>query len=331
MTLGGLSLHCAVLSKPSEESERLVEHLAKQYPGCLETKSLEGYTPLALAFSLHRTSYAKILIEAGADQTTRDRSGNNLIHLLLCDKNGEARDKPDNLESLLALLDSRLIPSLLMERSSEQPGSLTPLARWILRAYGFDSYQSNSIETDGKTAVLRIILDLAQSTGQKHLEMLDGAGNTPIHNAVKGELPQALELMIDRRADLLHRESATGTTPFEMAVDKWVHKATEGPPHIPPETPSSWNDEDAPYREVLEQQPEYFVKKKEAQYVERVICELCRQRTQTGGQKRKLVTLYEANEVAKRLAAKSHSDDGDKEVEVDEVQTWYERATHERE
>lgn len=286
---------------------------------------------MALAFSLHRTSYAKILIEAGADQTTRDRSGNNLIHLLLCDKNGEARDKPDNIESLLALLDSRLIPSLLTERSSEQPGSLTPLARWILRAYGFDSYQSNSIETDGKTAVLRIILDLAQPSGQKHLEMLDGAGNTPIHNAVKGELPQALELMVDRRADLLHRESATGTTPFEMAVDKWVHKATEGPPHIPPETPSWWGDEDAPYREVLEQQPEYFVEKKKAQDVQRVICELCRERAQTGGQKRKLVTLYEANEVAKRLAAKSHSDDEGEEVEVDEVRTWYERATHERE
>lgn len=320
-----------MLSKPNKESERLVEYLAKQYPGVLETKSQEGHTPLALAFSLHRTSFAKILIEAGADQTTRDHRGNNLVHLLLCDKDGEARDKPDSMKTLLALLDSRLIPSLLTERSSEQPGSLTPLARWILKAYCFDSYQSSSVETDGKTAVLRIILDLAQSTGQKHLEMLDGAGNTPIHDAVKGELPRALELMVNSRADLLHRESATGTTPFEMAVDKWVHKATEDPPRIPSESPLSWNDEDDPYRELLEKQPGYFVEEKQTQDVRREICELCRERAQIGGQKRKLVTLFEANEVAKRLAAKSHGDDAGKEVEVDEVSTWYERAAHERE
>lgn len=316
----------------------MVEYLAKKYPAGLETKSLEGHTPLALAFSLHRTSFAKILIDAGADQATRDRSGNNLIHLLLCDKDGNARDKSDNMESLLALLDSRLIPELLTERSSEQPGSLTPIARWILRAYDFETYQSSTKpvneETDGKVAVARVLLDLAQSTGQKHLEMLDGAGNTPIHDAVKAQLPRTLELMVSRRADLLHRESATGTTPFEMAVDKWIHATTAGPPRIPPETPSSWSYEDAPYRDVLGQTPKYFAqaeKRKNAGDVQRIICELCRERAQTGGEKRKLVSLYEANEVAKRLAARAHNDDEGTVEEADEMKIWYSRATHEPE
>lgn len=320
------------MARPTEESEQLVKYLVEHYPACLETKSLRGYTPVALAFALQRTNIAKILIDAGADQTTRDCSGNNLIHLLLGDINRSPRATPEGTKFLLGLLDPRLVPSLLTERSSEDPGSLTPISRWIHQIYRLDLHTYSSREneeTDNELGILRVLLDFAESTGQKHLELLDGAGNTPLHNAVKGHLPQNLKLMIERRPDLLHRESATGNTPFEMAVDAWVDEVSKSPPTIPTEDSSSWSDrEKHEYKDLINGSPESFAeeKDKDPRTARQIICDLCRKHSQPGGQKRKLVTLYEANEVAKRLAARTKPDPIHAEYptpETDEVQTWW--------
>lgn len=320
------------MARPNEESEQLVKYLVEHYPACLETKSLRGYTPVALAFALQRTNIAKILIDAGADQTTRDCSGNNLIHLLLGDIHRSPRATPEGTKFLLGLLDPRLVPSLLTERSSEDPGSLTPISRWIHQIYRLDLHTYSSREneeTDNELGILRVLLDFAESTGQKHLELLDGAGNTPLHNAVKGHLPRNLKLMIERRPDLLHRESATGNTPFEMAVDAWVDEVTESPPTIPTEDSPSWSDgEKHEYKDLINGSPESFAeeKDKDPRTVRQIICDLCREHSQPGGQKRKLVTLYEANEVAKRLAARTKPDSIHAEYstpEIDEVQTWW--------
>lgn len=129
ITTGNLVLHCAILSTPTLESRRLVEYLVREVPECLETRSAGRYTPLALAYSLNRADYADILIKAGASQTVRDSRGNNLIHLLLCGIDGDTSGKPGNIKRLLGLLDPRLAPSLLVERSSDEPGSVTPFAR----------------------------------------------------------------------------------------------------------------------------------------------------------------------------------------------------------
>ena len=344
---GGLVLHCAVMSQtPTPESEELVKYLAEQYPACLETKSEEGYTPLALAFSLHRPSFAKILINAGADQAVRDRHGSNILHLLLCDIEDRACENTENLQPLLSLLDSRLVPTLLTGRSSKMPGSLTPLHLWMERAYRFGTYTSQrtrgqnigSQETDDKVAVAQLILDFAQSAGQKHLELLNRAGNTLVHDATKGGLPRTLDLMLSRRPDLLHRESATGTTPLEMAVDAWINEAASSPPVIPRERPS-WSQAGRPeHVSILDMDPEYFVRDLSTQHdydfdydVPQVVYNLCREHAQKGaGEKRKLVSLFEANEVAKRLAA-SHSDDhsgAHEQLKEDEVTRWYMHASN---
>lgn len=272
------------------------------------------------------------MIDAGADQTTRDCNGNNLIHLLLGDIQRSPRATVEGTKFLLGLLDSRLVPSLLTERSSEDPGSLTPISRWIHLIYRLDLHTYSSREneeTDNELGILRVLLDFAESTGQKHLELLDGAGNTPLHNAVKGHLPRNLELMIERRPDLLHRESATGNTPFEMAVDAWVDQVTKNPPTIPTEDSPSWSDGSKhEYKDLIYGSPESFAeaKEKDPRTVEQIVCDLCRAHSQPGGQKRKLVTLYEANEVAKRLAARTKASpiqDEYSKPETDEVQTWW--------
>ncbi|KAJ5307883.1 hypothetical protein N7476_008539 [Penicillium atrosanguineum] len=75
--------NCAVMSNPCARSEQLVQHLVDHHPKCLEACSEGGHTPLAIAFSLRRTSFARILIAAGANQAARDPEGNNLLHRIL--------------------------------------------------------------------------------------------------------------------------------------------------------------------------------------------------------------------------------------------------------
>ncbi|RMJ26284.1 ankyrin repeat protein [Aspergillus sp. HF37] len=350
-----LVLHCAVMSQPTGESQRLVQYLVDEYPALLETKSAEGYTPLQLAFSLHHEEFSRTLVNAGANQTVRDRKGRNLIHIVLGGISRRYKKNPKAIQSLLGLVDSRLIPSMLTERCSDSPGSLTPFAYWMSKAAAFSSdyyfsYDARNFnmrsETSDGIAIVRTILDLAENTGQKHLELLNGAGSTPMHVAVAQQLPKTLELMIDCRPDLLHREDATGVTPFELAVNLWVNEITSHPP-FPLVTGTSnglrWSSD-----VVLDRPPESFVSKTDRRSKRQIICDLCREQG-SHGTKRKLVTLYEANEVAKRLAAnksgrvvddeddRSEPDydcyeesldwaDGPVDEKVDEVTKWYYRA-----
>lgn len=313
--LDHLVLHCAVLSQPTEESARLVQYLVDEYPVYLEAKSAEGFTPLQLALGLHRVRFARVLIEAGANQAVRDDRGRNLVHIILCGigLRSNLHTSPAATKTLLGLLDRRLIPSMLSERCSEYPGSLTPLSYWLSKVvfhrtmfYGNDfGYYCNdlvrSLETDRSVEVARILLDVADGTGQKHLEALNGAGNTPIHDTIKKQLPRMFEMMIDRRPDLLHREDATGCTPFELAANLWVNDVASGPPWL---RAGSSRSRRGVVQSLVDRSPEYFAQETEAtrQDHRQTMYEICRERGQNG-HKRKLVSLHEANEVAKRLAA----------------------------
>jgi hypothetical protein len=335
------------MSQPTDESRRLVRYLVDEYPALLETKSAEGYTPLQLALSLQREEFSRTLVNAGANQTLRDRKGRNLIHVILGGIGGRSKRNPGVVQKLLGLVDSRLIPSMLIEKCSDSPGSLTPLAYWMSSAAAFPLYyyrgysnRNSNLRTESSegVAIFRTILDLAESTGQKHLELLNGAGSTPMHLAVTHQLPKILELMIDRRPDLLHREDATGVTPFELAVNLWANEITSHPP-FPLVTGTSnglrWSDD-----VVLGRSPEAFISNPDRRSERQVICDLCRERSSHGA-KRKLVTLYEANEVAKRLAASksgramdddqhydsdSEMSDSEEDQGVDEVMKWYYKA-----
>ncbi|KOC16985.1 ankyrin repeat protein [Aspergillus flavus AF70] len=321
-----LVLHCAILSTPTLESRRLVEYLVREVPECLETRSAGRYTPLALAYSLNRADYADILIKAGASQTVRDSRGNNLIHLLLCGIDGDTSGKPGNIKRLLGLLDPRLAPSLLVERSSDEPGSVTPFARWMHHAY------FNGSDADRLIDIARILLEFAESTGQKHLELLDGTGNTPVHYAVKHELVQILELMMDRRPDLLYRENATGNTPLELEEDAWTLKATSEPPSFRTRD-RSWNGRWITDANMVDVDPESFLP--DLRPPEKSLRDVCHERASGRPEKRKLVTLNEANEVAKRLAAQKSSRWGQRQsqgfTETDQVARWYGRSDREDE
>ncbi|KAL4744531.1 hypothetical protein BDW72DRAFT_199497 [Aspergillus terricola var. indicus] len=328
-----LVLHCAVLChNKNDESNALVEYLVKTMPQCLEVKSVDDYTPLGLAFQTHNLTVAKILIAAGVDQTVRCKDGMNLIHLAVSPKRTR---EGVTLADMLSLIDPLLLSSMLTERCSSHQGSLTPLALWMTRHHHSDRYAEH---------ILRTILDLAEPTGQKHLELLDGSGNTVIHTAINELECAALKEFLSRRPDLLHRENAVGTTPAELAENKWVAKMTSDPPIAPNSNRyNSYQNMDLANCNILYKSPSEFVKKDKPTgysktWTEREAHGICAEiGKQQRGVKRKLVSLFDANEVAKRLAAREGNDgnrryrrrryrysgeDEDGEVNGDEVTKW---------
>lgn len=303
------------MSRPCAESERLVQYLVDHHPECLEVKSSEGHTPLALAVSLHRLSFARILIQAGANQAARDTEGCNLLHLVLCSISGSAARHADKVSQLIDLMDKEHVSAMLSQRAGE--GSRTPYARWLHRYTDFDlsteaHYQVPNMpsHTESTISITKLFLSLGEPTNQKYLELLDGAGNTPVHDCVKRGFPQILEPILDHRPDLLYRENATGSTPLDMAVDAWVNETTRT---VPMAAVSS-TDRHIQWQNITQRQPQYFIKGKDWRTKAQMMVEVCQKRAQQSPQKRRLVSLFEANEVAKRLATKgkaSGNDDDD--------------------
>lgn len=291
-------LHAAVESEPSEESENLVQYLVDNHPECIEVRSETGQNPLSLAFSNHRLGFARALIKAGANQTTRDCQGRNLLHCLLESLEYQDCKGPEDITSFINLLDQQLISSMLVEREGED--SRTPLMQWLDSVPTIERSDLHYKAQDGSgSSILTVLLDLGISNDQKHLEMLDGTGNTPLHFAVRFGLPQALELMLDRRPDLLYRENATGSTPLEMAVDAWLNSQLRT--NLP--NALMWNGpypqwQNAPDRSTISYCPEY-----EFRTMEQIMYHVCSEYSQKHPGKRRLVSLFDANEVAKRLAA----------------------------
>lgn len=307
-------------------------------PHCLSVKSVEGYTPLALAFYLHRVEFAKILLQAGADQTARDKNGRNLLHLLFW----TTPDSPksiENFQKMLDLVDPLLIPSMLLERSCLHPGSVTPFSQWINSKWPtpMSWHQTVNEEPESNLALVRKILDFAQGTGQKHLEVLNGAGNSVVHDAVRLQVPKTLKLLLERRPDLLHLENATGSTPKELAETAWVRDVTSDPPRLNVNNFNNNNNNHGQFGCVVCRSPETFIggnsEAKEKKLPSQGVYEVCRDwacNEQTG-KKRKLVTLFDANEVAKRLATQNtwnitrhtrRRGQNDTDQEMDEVMAW---------
>ncbi|EKG11707.1 hypothetical protein MPH_11200 [Macrophomina phaseolina MS6] len=313
-----LVLHCAILGPwHAEQTPKILDYLMNTFPKTIETKASSfGQTPLHLAFSLGRYVTAKKLIDAGADQTCRNITWNNIIHALL---NSRGTQMPLELFKMLGLVDKRLLGSLLTERNSE---GATPLSYW-LRHWA----------TDSSGEILKHLLSLSPSLAE--LDMVDGAGDTPLHIVIKRKMPSLMGIILDKRPEMLYRENATGRTPAEMAEDSWTSKCFQNPPFIPND-PSRGHYYGAEGSSVslVTVASEKFLPKKEGsgEDIPTTVWDVCRERLEkgqkAGGIKRKLVSLNEANEVARRLGKKqkraitAESQDEDSDHETDEVACW---------
>ena len=346
-------MHGAVLSNTKRKASlETIKYLVNVFPTSLNlVASKSGLTPLALAFLTGRVDAANALIEAGADQTTRDFQGKNLIHLALLHISENSPPSVEKLKALFSLIDRRLLPSLFIERCRDAPTALTPLAYWLANARGY--HYRGYVSRDNSKVDSKILDVFYSFGGSPSLEIMDGSGQFPIHHAVKYSHVDMVKNMLELDPSLLMRENAMGQTAMELAESLYVRDCMWGNPNIRASN----------FRSVTKKQVEDFapmVHKDGTEDTDEVLgvankktddedetipsnvrrtYRICRDiASRNPGLKRKLVSVIEAREVAKRLADKTNEkrkeeekkggedeDEGEQEQEKegqDEVDWW---------
>jgi ankyrin repeat protein len=287
-------IHLAVMSKPNKDgSNPALDFLIRTFPQCIEEKDLRGNTPLQLAFELQRYYAVKALIVAGANQMTRNAKGENVLHTALTNF-----PHLGFLRNVISLIEPGLVKPLLLERcGGEDPGSLTPLAQLI---------RHNLVPWKDARDILELLLGYS---GGKDLEMLDGAGDYPLHYLVRKNHTTLAKYIIDYNPNLLSIENATGQTPQDVANTSYLRWRMDNPPAIINSNHSYYLYQRQEPAGILARSPNEFIKPEE-KGGDRLtddalgMWKMCHQvaaATSTNG--RKLISLYDANEIAKRLAS----------------------------
>jgi hypothetical protein len=330
-----------VIARPSEHTDHLVTYLLKAVPASLEAKSFTGHTPLHLAFKLGRLSIAKILIAAGANQATRDSQANNLIHSALTHLPADLKDRNvEPLGEMLELLDPKLRYDMLLQRnSSVAMTGATPLHSFIQRRYTyFDNYDAR-----GKKQNVAVMMSLLKYSNGDELGIINGSGDLPLHTLITARSSTMVKALLDFNSKLVCVENVVGRTPAEIAKDQFLAQKLSAPPTLWPSWARSEESEG-----LVDRNPNFFVpgyKKDKRDEVEKMwnLVERYVRKNASHSVKRKLVSLNEANEVAKRLGEMSkkrksnryhrYQNDVDEAAESDddekrdEVGDWYNNAS----
>jgi hypothetical protein len=125
--------------------------------------------------------------------------------------------------------------------------------------------------------------------------------------AIKNSLSTQTELLLSLNRTLLYRENATGRTPLEMSRDIYIASTVENAPSIEGGYHRHYYPGQVDYNSILQQPLSNFVpKKEEPEESKKRTWEICDRtdrelRAEGGERKRRLVSLFEANEVAKRV------------------------------
>lgn len=269
----------------------MLKYLLSMFPASIDSQSASNsLSPLALAFLTGRTSAAKLLISAGADQTTRDSTAKNLVHQSLIAMSNQSSIDISKLRDLLALIDKRLIKSLFTERCRDNPGSLTPLAYWL-------TWMNQRYSSSRAKLVPEVFTIMLEFGGEEALKMMDGSGQFPLHQAVKLSYTGLVKLMLEHDPALLVRENAMGQTPFELAESLYIRDCTKGNADIRP-----WP------RSPLEKRAFDEGKDEEEENDVRKTWQLCKDCAKANPRPRKLISVSEARAVARRLAESNKAD-----------------------
>ncbi len=301
--LGQLALHGAVMFQGEhEKSLEVIKYLIAVMPDAIDFPSLrDRLTPLALAFINGRVDAARALVEAGADQTTRDAKGKNLLHLALFNASKFQEVDMKKFKELIGLIDRRLIASLLTERCQDGPGGLSPLAAWLTRGSSRMPH-CHALRANRPAEIFDFLL---QFDGGEAMAMMDSSGQFPLHLAVKASHAAMVEAMLEHDPALLFRENAMGQTALELAHSMYVGVCTQDKPGIGSNTykpldrrePEDFDRDDS----VLEQDQGRDSGWKTS--ITRT-WNVCKKFAEQEPRDRKLVSVNEAREVAKRLAEK---------------------------
>ena len=172
-------MHGAILSSvKAKKSLKVINYLIAVSPQSIDLPSRSyALTPLALAFVKGRLDAAQALIKGGANQTTRDALGRNLVHLAIVHMTKTEPTDTGKFKALLALIDKRLLRSLFTERCSNEPGSLTPLAYWLSHTIGgpainhYYGRKNNELTNGLNPEILSLMLEFG---GSEALYVMDG-------------------------------------------------------------------------------------------------------------------------------------------------------------
>lgn len=250
---------------------------------------------------LGRVEVAKVLIDAGADQTIKSEGWKNLLHSALYFTPTVKKFKP-----LLGLLNPQLVERMFRERSNLEQLGRTPLHQWIAEA-AF-SWRGNMYKEGEMVKMFKLLLGISPAATDRALRMLDAAGDTPLHSLVLNDSSRSLELarvVIEHDPELLFRENAVGRTPVEVARERFIASRIQQPSHsnyYPDKSVATW----------LRASPSDFIKEKKAEDDAKehedssTVAKLWRLCEETLAKfpelpKRQLVSLHEANDVARRL------------------------------
>jgi hypothetical protein len=298
MATENLALHCAIIKSDIEDKEqKLVHYLVKAMPASLTTKSLSGMTPLLLSFAKQDVLMSKMLIEAGADVYARDAGANNILHLLFVPENPTSQSSRaprltkvllDSLPSFLDILSPQQQEDLLLQRNSYSKGARTPLHHWLFKTCARQASSNGERAED----IFRALLKHAKGP---ELKMVDGSGETLAHTLVNHQQTRLLKVLLEFQPQALLRENAVGRTPWDLAQDKWLAGQVGSAPEL-----------SKLEQLLIHRRPESFRSKEktndgsEGEFDE--IWKLCQAHVEECPGKRVLVSLNEANEVARRLA-----------------------------
>ena len=324
------------MNNPTPDAEKLIKYLIQSQPATLEIKNSDGDTPLMTACHFGRTSFVKILIAAGADQSIRNKNGRNLLHLAL-----SGLPHAEQLESFFKALDKDLLPHLFVTRSNlHNDGGFTPLHAFVKDISSSSTWgaRRGAYKTDEKwLEVLKLLLKIS---GGVELEMLNGAGDTVLHTAVMAADAPLVRSILEFRPSLMYRENAVGRTPAEIAQGKVTSEKFKSPstPSVPTGSQNSVSD-------LKGRLPAQFVSEKETATNESDVSKVWKVFQETMEKypsKRRLVSLNEANDVAKRLGeqysssryfsiqARGEDEEEEEEKEEDDDQAGYDFSVQSR-
>ncbi|KAI3331654.1 ankyrin repeat protein [Xylariaceae sp. AK1471] len=290
-------IHCAVLGPLGDSTNKLLEYLIKVCPASFEAKSDLGHTPLYLACLMGRVQFAKTLIDAGADQSVKDKGFNNVIHACLM-----YRPKTDQLRQMLELFDPDLRAHLFRQRNHLSHGGDTPLHFWLKNAnqlsytWDYGRHGSRRMLTDEDLSNVKLLRLLLEFSKGEELEILNGSGDTVLHTAVVRSLPEHTKALLEQNPKLLYRENTVGRTPGEIAYDIFINSKVEGVDPIEIDASKTIA------KTLIDRSPKSFVSGVQPRKPRKdVTWETVQEYLAKTEGKRRLVSLNEANDVARRL------------------------------
>ncbi len=276
-----------MLGPLGDSTNKLIEYLIKVCPSSFEAKSDLGHSPLYLACLMGRVQFAKTLIEAGADQSVKDKEFNNIIHACVTN-----RPKLNQLRQMLELFDPELRIHMFRQRNNLSHGGDTPLHFWLKNAnVVFHRQRSLDDENLDNVKLLSLLLDFSKG---EELEILNGSGDTVLHTAVVRSLPEQTKVILQQNPKLLYRENTVGRTPGEIAYDIFTNSKVGGLDSIDIDVKDS--------RHLVGRVPELFVHDAQPSKSRRdATWSIVQHHLAKAEGKRRLVSLNEANDVARRL------------------------------